>query len=370
MNRGVERFFDTRAAYMLFVTATDEKTVVAERLAAEMAAITVTPPGLRVLDAGMGDATVLSHLMRRAHRIHPHIPWLVVAKEISIEDVRQALAKIPDRLLEHPELVFVVTNMRFSEVATLAPADGTQPVWTELAVEGSSTDEFADQIRGLFRKLAEDWAVDTSPVTGNPVYRTPAVLVIYRKDREFLVRPLIPRPGSVVEGFDLVIASQTYRARTPVERKVANVIAPLANALAPGGRLVGVHAHGSDVAMEILRGVWPGEDSFPHDRHDLIAEAERQLGSDDGFVFEALPDDRALIRYRMHSMPSQEAEHIGTSMLVAAFTAAAYVGQVDETRLSEAISSASYLEPTRAVLESHDDVWFLDEMYVIRRQAG
>ena len=59
----------------------------------------------------MGDATVLGLLMRRLHRRFTHVPWRVVGKEISVEDVRHALGWLPDRFAEHPELVFVVTNL-------------------------------------------------------------------------------------------------------------------------------------------------------------------------------------------------------------------------------------------------------------------
>lgn len=373
----VGRFFDTRAAYMLFVTATDEKAAVAERIARELSELQVGPPGLRILDAGMGDATVLTHLMRRAHRMHPHIPWFVLAKEISIEDVRQALAKIPDRLLEHPETVVAVTNLRFADTPTLTPGDGRPVVWRTVALEGSSTDEFTEQIRGLYRTLAADWAVDTSPTTGNPVYRTPTVLVLYRRDREFILRSLIPGPDTAgpdaaISQFDLVIASQTYRAKTPVERKVGNVVVPLVRSLAAGGRFIGVHAHGGDAGTEIIRGVWPDEQPFPHHRHDMMAEARRQLSrpEDHDLVFHDLDDEAAQIAYRLHSMPSKETEHIGTSMLVSAFNAAAYVAQIDEERLSSAMSSGSYLEPTRRVIEANDDVTFLDEMYVISRRSN
>ncbi|MGH8910963.1 MAG: hypothetical protein ACRDVD_00495, partial [Acidimicrobiia bacterium] len=115
LSRPPTRFFDTRAAYMLFATATSEKAAVAERIGAELDRLSPQPPGLRVFDAGMGDASVLAQLMRQMHQVFPHIPWTVVGKEISLEDVRQALSKLPDRLFEHPEMVFVVTNLRFSE---------------------------------------------------------------------------------------------------------------------------------------------------------------------------------------------------------------------------------------------------------------
>lgn len=365
------RFFDTRAAYTMFVTATDEKARVAERLGEQADLLAVRPPGLRVFDAGMGDASVLSHLMRRLHRSLPHIPWIVVAKEISIEDVRQALAKLPDRLLEHPETVFVVTNMRFPEASALAPrGDQTEMLWTDVALDGDTSLDFTEQIRSILPQLTEDWQVRTSPVSGNPVYVRPAVVVLYRRDREFLLRSLIPRPGAVDGEYDLIVAAQSYRAATPVDRKVANVLVPLARALAPGGRLVGIHSYGNDPGLEITCGVWPDERPFPHRRAEILTEARRQLdGPDDETLeFPNLSDEESLFSYRLHTMPSDETEHIGTSTLVAAFTAAAYVAQIDESRLSSAMSTGQYLQATKQVIDRHGAVWFNDEMYLITRR--
>ena len=45
----------------------------------------------------MGDGTVLARIMRSAHRLFPTVPLLAVAKEISLEDVRLGLEKMPDR---------------------------------------------------------------------------------------------------------------------------------------------------------------------------------------------------------------------------------------------------------------------------------
>lgn len=212
MSTDEQRFFDTRAAYTMFVHATDEKKVVADRLGREVDHLTIRQPGLRVFDAGMGDASVLDHLMRRIHVDEPHIPWLVVAKEISIEDVRQALTRLPDRFIEHPELVFVVTNMKFTEAPSLRPIDDRPVRWTEVALEGQTSHEFSSQIRELFDPLADDWQVDTSPITGNPVHRHPSVLVVYRKDRRFMLQNTIPSPSGYDAGYDLIVMSQIGRA--------------------------------------------------------------------------------------------------------------------------------------------------------------
>jgi len=369
------RFFDNRAAYMMFTTATNEKPVVAARIAEELPQIQPGDRALRIFDAGMGDASVLSLLMRRAHRTFQHIPWLIVGKEISIEDVRLALDRLPDRFVEHPEMVFVVTNMNYREAPSLTPTGGPDEpdlVWRDVALEGSTADDFGSQIHGLFSDLTHDWEVKASEKTGNPLYVRPSVLVLYRKDRQFLLDPIIPRPGETDSKYDLILASQPYRAKTSVERKVRTVLVPLARALAPGGRLVVVHGHGDDPGLEIVHVVWPDEDPFRTGRAELIAEAKRQLNApeDSDLVYPELSDEEAIFRYDLHAMPSEVKEHIGTGLTLAAWNAAAYVSQIDEDRLSAALASGAYLDATREVLQRHGGVWFNDEAYVIARRSA
>ena len=361
------RFFDTRAAYLLFATATTEKAAVAERLGRELGLIVPRPPGLHVFDAGMGDASVLSQVMREMHTVFPRVPWTVVGKEISIEDVRQALNRLPDRLFEHPEMVFVVTNMRFGEAAELAPRHDGDLVWREVPLEGDTSHDFAAQVRRLMPDLAGDWEVETSPRSGNPVYVRPAVLVLYRQDHEFLLRSLIPRRGTAAAPYDLIIAAQPYRAAASLEQKVRTVIAPLARRLASGGRLVGIHSTGRDPGMEIIRRVWPGEDPFVH-RADDIAAGARRLLADPELDFDVPAGEAGRIRYEMHAMPSESSEHIGTSSVLATWNAAAYVAQIDEGRLAEAMRSGAWEAATRAVLAHHPRVWFEDELYRIVRR--
>jgi len=320
----------------------------------------------------MGDASVLSQLMRRMHRAFPHIPWLVVGKEISIEDVRLALGRLPDRFYEHPEMVVVVTNMDYREAPGLAPLTGRSAsdlVWREVALEGSTTDDFGRQINGLYADLAHDWEVTASPRTGNPLYARPSAVVLYRKDRQFLLNPLMPRPGATEGRYDLIVAAQPYRARTTVGRKVEIVLVPLARALAPGGRMVVVHSHGNDPGLEIIQGIWPDEDPFQVGRAELLAEAKRQLDdpADADLVYPIASDQEAIFRYDLHAMPSKVSEHIRTGLTLAAWNAAAYVAQIEEARLAAALASGTYVEPTQRVLQSSSGVWFNDEAYVIAR---
>ena len=105
------RFFDNRQKYLLFVNTCSEKWEVAHRVSEELAHIHPRPPAVRVFDAGVGDGTVLVRVMRAMHDRFPHMPFYMVGKEISLEDVRLALQKMSDRFFEHPASVLVLTNL-------------------------------------------------------------------------------------------------------------------------------------------------------------------------------------------------------------------------------------------------------------------
>src|SRR5579883_3499478 len=299
------RFFDNRQKYLLFVNTCSEKWVVAHRVSLELANIHPRPPAVRVFDAGVGDGSVLTRVMRGMHDRFPTMPFYVVGK----------------------------------------------------------------QITDLEPFLAENWKAGVSSKTGNPVYERPVVLVIYRDDHKFLLDPILPKPGGTQASYDLVIASQPYRARASLEFKAKRVVAPLARALGPGGRLIAIHSHGNDPGHEIIQQVWPGDNPFIHDRHQIMKTVKQELGpSGRELNFNAYADNRSLFRYDMHTLPSEVSESIGTSTLFAAWNAAIYVAQVEDDRLESVHGAQRYLDATREVLRRHGGLWFYDESYVISRR--
>ncbi|MGE0875469.1 MAG: hypothetical protein AB7O31_12440 [Burkholderiales bacterium] len=366
------RFFDNRQKYLLFVNTCGEKEVISRRVGMELAHLHPRPPAVRVFDAGMGDGTVLTRVMREMHRRFPTMPFYFVGKEISLEDVRLSLAKMADRFFEHPATALVVTNMYYSEAPWLTPkalTAATSMVWHELPLAGATSHEFSEQIAALEPFLARNWQARHSPKTGNPVYERPVALVLYREDFRFLLDEVIPQQGKVRADYDLVIASQPYRARVPAEFKAAKVIAPLVRALGPGGRLLGIHSCGNDPGLEIVRRVWPDENPFQTTRHDLLRAVRAELGRDTRhYNFNSYADQRAVFRYDMHTLPTEVSESIGTSTLFAAWNAAVYVAQIDDERLGKVIGERKYLDATRDVLQEHGGLWFLDESYVVSRK--
>ena len=220
--------------------------------------------------------------MRAMHQRFPTLPSYIVGKEISLEDVRLVLDKMPDRLFEHPATVLVMTNMYYSEAPWLVPnsmAAATGLMWHEVALTGTTAHEFEQQITDLQPFLSEHWRARISLRSGNPIHDRPVVLVVYRDDHKFLLDQVRPRRGAAIADYDLVIASQPYRARAPVEFKAKRILAQLTRALAPGGRLIVIHSHGDDPGLEIIRKIWPGENPFRTDRHQLLRATKIELGS-------------------------------------------------------------------------------------------
>ena len=368
------RFFDNRQKYLLFVNTCSEKWVVGNRVSLELANIHPRPPALRLFDAGVGDGTVLGRVMRSMHDRFPHTPFYVVGKEISLEDVRLTMQKMSDRFMEHPATVLVLTNLAYADAPWLhvkSLSAASSMVWHEVSLTGSTSHSFEEQITDMVPFLDENWKAGVSPKTGNPVYERPVVLVVYREDHKFLLDPIIPKPGGARADYDLVIASQPYRARASLDFKAKRVIAPLAKALGPGGRLIAIHSHGGDPGLEIIQKVWPGDNPFLHDRHQIMKAVKQELGpAGRDLNFNAYADNRSLFRYDMHTLPSEITEEsaIGTSTLFAAWNASIYVAQVEDHRVAEAAADGRYLEATAEVLQKHGALWFFDESYVISRR--
>jgi hypothetical protein len=366
------RFYDNRQKYLTFVNTSNEKSAVARRVGKELAHLHPSPPAFRMFDAGMGDATILSKLMRQINALHPAVPLLVVAKEISFEDVRLGLEKMPDRFVEHPATVMVITNLNYAEAPRLMTSDVQAAAafnWQEIRLTGTSSHDYAEQIEALSGILTYGWQTKPSLKTGNPVYVRPTVLVLYRADHKFILDSVIPKPGRAIDGYDLVLASQPWRARMSAQFKASRVLAPLTRALAPGGKLIAVQSCGNDPGLEIVRKIWPDENPFAIDRHQLIAALKIELGRDTrDFTIPNLPDQKAIFRYHMQTLPSEIGDRVGTSTLLAAWNAATYVAQIEDERIDRVVRTPQYVDVTSEVLKKHGGLWFNDEAFVVTRR--
>ena len=362
------RFFDNRQKYLLFVTTTNEKNVIADNIHPYIKKIKPIKPALKIFDAGMGDGSLLMNVMRQSHQEHPNIPLLVSTKEVSMEDVRLGLEKLPDRFIEHKNTVFIISNLHYAEAADLQsnnPIKQKKINWKYVKLKGNSSIDFANQLRTLNSFLEKNWQIERAPKTGNPTYKTPSVLVIYRDDQEFVLSDIIPSKSKPSNKFDLIIASQPYRSRISAEKKAKYVIKPMINALAPKGRLIVVHAAGKDPANKIIKKIWPKENPFPSLINQITKYLKSTLSSEELKRLKFL--DKKIIRCKLRALPNEIQGGIATSVIFSAWNVATYVNQIDDYKVLDAEKSQKYQKIVSAVVNKNNGLYFNNEMFIISK---
>ena len=97
---------------------------------------------------------------------------------------------------------------------------------------------------------------------------------------------------------------------------VAGVVCPrdtLVRALAPNGRLIGIHSMGNDPGMEIVDAIWPGQNPFTVSRQEILEAVKVELGDDAAhYQFSAGSNIDSLFNYEMHTLPNEIDSSIAT----------------------------------------------------------
>ena len=363
------RFFDNRQKYLLFVTTTNEKNKIADALRPIVQNLKPKNPALKIFDAGMGDGSLLMNVMRQCHQKMPNIPLLVSTKEISMEDVRLGLEKLPDRFVEHKNTVFVISNLHYAEAANLKSKNEVKQKkinWNIIKLKGDTSLEFAQQLRKQNEFLEKKWNIEINKKSGNHTYKEPSVMVIYREDQEFNVNELIPTKKKSDNKFDLIIASQPYRSRISAEKKSKYVIEPMIRALKSKGKLLTIHASGKDPANEIIRKIWPKEDPFPSLGNSIISYLKKNLDKD---LLSSLSfGEKRIIKCKLRALPTEISGGIATSLVFSAWNASIYVNQMDDDKVMKVEKTKNYEKVVQNIVAKNKGLYFNNEIFVIEKK--
>ena len=363
------RFYDNRQKYLLFVTTTNEKNQIADFIRPHVNKIKPTKPGIKIFDAGMGDGSLLMNVIRQCHEAKPNIPILVSTKEISIEDVRLGLEKLPDRFVEHKNTVFVISNLHYAEAANLRsnnPKKQKKINWNVVKLKGNTSLDFAEQLRSQNSFLEKKWNIEINKKNGNPTYKEPSVMIIYREDQEFNVNELIPTKNNSVNKFDLIIASQPYRSRISAEKKVKYVIHPMIDALKKNGKLLTIHASGNDPANKIIKKIWPKENPFPSLSNSIIHYLKKNL--DKNLLAKLNFEDKQIIKCKLRALPNELTGSIATSLIFSAWNASIYVNQIDDDKVLKIEKSKNYEDIVQKIVTKNKGLYFNNEIFVIEKK--
>ena len=129
--------------------------------------------------------------------------------------------------------------------------------------------------------LAHGWQTKPSPKTGNPIYVRPSVLVHLPRGPRVPARQRDPEARRSRRDYDLILASQPWRARMSARVQGAEgARAARRAAWRPAAGCSPIQSYGRDPALEIVQRLWPDENPFKVDRHALLAALRAELGRD------------------------------------------------------------------------------------------
>ncbi len=364
-------FHEQRQRFHVFANTTNESWVVADRVSAELADIAPGRDGFRLLYTPMDNGIILTRTLRALHALHPDVPVLVTMKGRGLEDLRNTMGRLVDRLAEHPLSVFAMTNMYLREAVDLTKRSDDSPaslVWRDKALGGNRTYDFQGQVADLYGELSREWLIHQGRNL-QPVYAVPSVVTIYRADRAKALKRILPKPGDAALRYDYALLNHPYLHSHTMTFRLDHVLRPVFDRLADGGRMTVIQGLGQDPAHEIVSRLWPDQAPVPS-RYDVIREFRKALAGDEASI-SGLTDTHALFRFDMHTLPVIEGQNLGTQSLSAAFNNAVYFAQVREELAQEAIHEGRrYLEVTEDVLRRHGGLWFVNEAFSVTRKAA
>ena len=366
---GKKRFFDDRLKYLSFIQNTSEKKSISERIYPHVASMPENKTYLRILDAGTGDGTIKSNVIKSFHRYHPYTSLLITGKEVSYEDLKNTLEKMPDRFVEHPNLLVTMTNVKFSELGSIESSNkiGDKKVKKfNLVLKSDNSFDFNQQISGslLGNFIKKNWGIEIDNKSRTS-YSNPCIIRVYREDNEKHLKQFIKNDYKNND-YDLIIASQHYRSRVTAEKKVKYVIEPMIKSLSKKGKLVVVHACGGDPANKIVKKIWPKENPFPY----LYSSIEKYIKSntDKSFLKTLKFHKVKKISYVLRALPNEISGGIATSLIFSAWNAAVYVNQISDEQIMKAEKHKNYQKVVQNIVNKYKGLHFKNELFVIEKK--
>lgn len=363
---------EQRHRYHVFGATTNVSWVQADQISEDLLRLTPSSNGLRLLYSPMDNGITLTRALRALHANFPDLPIQVVIKGWGLEDLRNTMGRMVDRLHEHPLTVLVLTNLYTREVVHLrkTAAEGPKEIaWHDVALSGEYSYDYQRQVAGLFSDLASEWTVVRGD-DGFPVYSCPSVVTIYREDQRDALSHLIPKQGGPDLEFDYCFLNHPYLHSHTMRFRVEYILAPVIRHLAPGGQMKVVQSIGDDPAHEIIRRVFPDRSLKCVSRHDIISELKKFLGSEQKELsFSGLTDARSLFRFDMHTLPLISKADKRVLPLQEAWNNAVFFSQLSEELAQAAVYDGTrYLDLTEDVLREHGGMWFVNETFAVTRK--
>ena len=364
---GKKRFFDDRLKYLSFIQNTGEKKAISLKLYPHIANMSKNKSYLRVLDAGTGDGTIKSNVIKSFHKYHPYTSLLITGKEISYEDLKNTLDKMPDRFVEHPNLLVTMTNVKFSELGLIENSKKIKNKKVKefnLVLNSNNSFDFNDQISGvaLGNFIKKNWGIEIDNKSRTS-YSNPCVIRIYRKDNEKHLKQFINNDYEN-NNYDLIIASQAYRAASSVKLKVSNVIGPLMRLLNKSGKLLITHSLGGENVQKILKVGFKDIEAFPNQAKDIIEFLKNNPFGENNIYTFSKPKN---YNFQFKKTPDQTVTELFGHNTDAKWANILYVGQIPEKDIQKLEKNTKLYNRVKRMIDKTAVIEFKNEIFAITK---
>jgi hypothetical protein len=362
-----KRFFDDRLKYLSFIQNTGEKKAISEQIYSHIAGLSENKSYLRILDAGTGDGTIYSNIIKSFHRYHPYASLLMMGKEISYEDLKNTLEKMPDRFVEHPNLLITMTNVRFSELGLVESSNKIKDKKIKefnLVLKSNNSFDFNSQITGnlLGNFIKKNWGIEIDK-NGRTSYSNPCIIRVYREDNEKHLDKFL-KNNYKNNNYDLIVASQASRAAASVTVKVNNVIGPLMRLLNKSGKLLVTHTSGGDSIQKVLKLAFKDKEAFPNTAKDIIEHLKDNPFGENNIYSFSKPTNYF---FKFKKAPDQTVSELFGHNTDAKWANILYVGQIAEKDIQSLENNSRLRNKVRKTIDGLTQVQFKNEMFSITK---
>ena len=362
-----KRFFDDRLKYLSFIQNTGEKQAISEQIYSHIAGLSENKSYLRILDAGTGDGTICSNVIKSFHRYHPYASLLMTGKEISYEDLKNTLEKMPDRFVEHPNLLITMTNVKFSELGLVESSSKIKDKKIKefnLVLKSNNSFDFNSQITGnlLGNFIKKNWGIEIDK-NGRTSYSNPCVIRVYREDNEKHLEKFLQNDYKN-NNYDLIIASQAYRAASSVTAKVKNVIGPLMRLLNKSGKLLITHTSGGDSIQKVLKLAFKDKEAFPNTAKDIIEHLKDNPFGENNIYNFSKPMNYF---FKFKRAPNQTVSELFGNNVDAKWANIVYVGQIAEKDIQNLENNSRLRNKVRKTINDLNQIQFKNEIFSITK---
>ena len=364
---GKKRFFDDRLKYLSFIQNTEEKKAISEKIFAHVAGLSENKSYLRILDAGTGDGTIFSNIIKSFHKHHPYTSLLITGKEISYEDLKNTLEKMPDRFVEHPNLLITMNNVKFSELGLIESSKKIKDKKVKefnLVLKSNNSFDFNSQMtnRLLSNFIKKNWGIEIDN-KNKTSYSNPCIIRVFREDNKKQLEKFL-KNNYKNNNYDLIVASQAYRAAASVEVKVKNVIAPLMRLLNKSGKLLVTHTCGGDFIQKVLKLAFKEKEAFPNTAKDIIEYLRNNpIGENNIYDF-SKPIN---YYFKFKRTPDQTVTELFGHNVDSKWANILYVGQIPEKDILVLEKNLALMNRVKKTIDGCDQIQFKNELFSITK---